>query len=112
MTTSQPPLWEPVTTAFGSETELAEWALGQLDPYFTIHPQVQGVHCSGRRMRIDAILRPRDASGWTDPDPAFGVEFKNPVTLDSTKAYTKWAAQAVDYTHTEAYSRTEKRALM
>ena len=45
-------------------------------------------------------MRPREPSGWTDADPAFGVEFKNPCDEEGTRAYTKWAAQAVDCTHT------------
>jgi hypothetical protein len=101
MSTPDSPLWQRLGTAFHSEAELAEWVYQQLDPYFVIHCEVRGTHCTKRRMRIDAVLQPREKLGWTDPNPAFGVEFKNPATTEGTKAYTKWAAQAVDYTHTE-----------
>jgi hypothetical protein len=101
------PVWQSLNTSFRNETELAQWAYDQLDPFFVIHREIWGTHCTDRRLRIDAILRPRQKSGWTDEDPAFGVEFKNPAAADGTKAYTKWAAQAVDYTHTnwDGYGR-------
>jgi hypothetical protein len=107
MSTPEFPLWAQIGTEFHSEADPAEWVCQQLDPFFMIRRQVRGAHCSGRRLRIDAIMRPRDRSGWTDPDPAFGVEFKNPAAATGTKSYTQWAAQAVDYTHTdwEGYGR-------
>lgn len=101
MSLSEPPPWESLGRTFHSEAEFATWVYGQLDPYFVIHREVEGISCMGRRMRIDAVLRPHDKTGWADPDPVFGVEFKNPDTINSTKDYTKWVAQAVDYTHTE-----------
>jgi hypothetical protein len=53
--------------------------------------------CPGPRNRPRSpTIRP-----WTDPNPAFGVEFKNPAAATGTKSHTKWAAQAVDYTHTD-----------
>jgi hypothetical protein len=98
----EPPLWETIGNTFASEADLAEWVYRELGPYFIVHRQVEGTYCSGRRrMRIDAVLRPRDTTGWTDQEPAFGVEFKNPAASTGTKSYTKWAAQAVDYTHTD-----------
>lgn len=93
------PIWQAPARPFGNEAELADWACGELDPFFEIRRQIQGTHCTGRRLRIDAILRPRDVTGWADPDPAFGVEFKNPGAA-GTQVYTTWAAQCVDYTHT------------
>ena len=85
-----------------SEADLAGAALGELDPYFTAEPEVLGTHCSGKRLRLDAVLRPRDPSGWRDPSPAFGVEFKNAYAgSHDTRRFTSWAAQAVDYAHTE-----------
>ena len=72
--------------------ELAEW--------FEIEREVAGAHCSGRRVRVDAIMRPHDPGAWLDPDPVFAVEFKRGAfdTFD-TRDFTRWAAQAVSYTH-------------
>src|SRR5258708_4961877 len=95
------PLWQPLNTAFRSEAALAEWVYQELEPYFVVHRQVRGTHCTGHRLQIDAVLRPREPLGWTDPAPAFGVEIKTPSRADGTKTYTKWAAQAVHYTHTD-----------
>ena len=85
-----------------SEADLADAALTELDPYFTADREIWGTHCSGRRLRLDAVMRPRDPSGWRDPSPAFGVEFKNAYAgSHDTRRFTAWAAQAVDYAHTE-----------
>lgn len=94
------PLWQPPARKFRNEEDLTEWACTQLSPFFAIQRQVRGTHCTGHGMRVDAILRPRDPSGWTDPDPVFAVEFKNPGT-SGTRDYTRWAAQCVDYAHTD-----------
>lgn len=85
-----------------TERDLTRAALAALDPYFTADREVRGVHCSGKRLRLDAVLRPRDPSGWFDPAPVFGVEFKNAFAGSfDTRRFTSWAAQAVDYAHTE-----------
>jgi hypothetical protein len=85
-----------------TEADLASAALVELDPYFTADREVWGTHCSGKRLRLDAVLRPRDPTGWADPPPAFGVEFKNAYAGSfDTRHFTTWAAQAVDYAHTQ-----------
>ncbi|MEO3856150.1 hypothetical protein [Acrocarpospora sp. B8E8] len=81
-----------------TEADRATWALAYLGQWFQVEREVWGSHCSGRRVRLDAILRPRDSSSWKDEDPAFGVEFKL-AHSGSTRDFTAWAAQAVDYTH-------------
>lgn len=95
--------WEP-TPSFNSEQALADHVLDRLDPWFTVDPQVWGTACDGKRVRIDAVLRPRDPSSWKDADPAFAVEFKNPGRLasgDGFKLITAWQAQCIDYSHTK-----------
>lgn len=87
---------------YRSEADLATAALAELDPYFTADREVHGVHYTGKQLRLDAVLRPRDPTGWAGPAPAFGVEFKNALSGPSdTRRFTSWAAQAVDYTYTE-----------
>jgi hypothetical protein len=86
---------------FASERDLADRVLERLAPWFEIRREVVGLHCSGRPLRIDAMLRPRNAGLWRDPDVAFGVEFKLPREHASLRDYTGWIAQAVSYTHVE-----------
>lgn len=91
-----------------TEADLVGAALAELDPHFTADREVWGTHCSGKRLRLDAVLRPCDPSGWFDAAPAFGVEFKNALAGPfDTRRFTSWAAQAVDYVHTdwEGYGR-------
>ena len=90
---------------FTSEEQLADHVLGELDPYFHIQREVWGTHCSGRRLRIDAVLRPRECTDWADgDDAAFGVEFKLPLGGSQS---AKWISQCFDYTHTvwDGYGR-------
>jgi hypothetical protein len=41
-----------------AEADLASAALAELTPYFTAEREVWGTHCTGRRLRLDAVLRP------------------------------------------------------
>jgi hypothetical protein len=95
----QPYLAELPLSKFRSEAELAERVAERLDPWFEVKREVWGTHCSGRRHRVDAMIRPRDSGRWKNPDVAFGIEFKIPK--DGVNAWTRWLAQAVSYTHTD-----------
>jgi hypothetical protein len=87
---------------FRTEPELATWVLDQLAPSFVVHREIAGTHWSRRRLRLDAVLEPKDPGRWKDDKPALGVEFKlaDERSFD-TRRFTRWAAQAVDYTETE-----------
>lgn len=90
-----PPGWQ-----YPREEDLANTVLDQLSQHFFIQREVWGQHCTGKRLRLDAALRPRDPQPWFDANPAFGVEFKNALVYSfDTRNFTAWAAQAVDYTH-------------
>lgn len=91
---------KPIGMSFASEAELSHAVLQRLEQHFHVDREVEGKHATGKPLRLDAVLRPRDASQWSRPDIAFGVEFKN-VTSEDTCNYTRWAAQAIDYTYTE-----------
>ncbi len=93
--------WFGLGERFGSEADLVDAVLKALSGYFLIEIEVGGTHCcSGQRLKLDAVLRPVNRSGWHDPDPCFGVEFKNVREAGGIRGFTKWAAQAVDYAHT------------
>lgn len=95
----RPTHWEIPLVDFASERDLADRVLARLAPWFFIDREISGLHCSGRRLRIDAMLRPRQPEAWRDPYVAIGVEFKRPG--DSTRDYTGWISQAVSYTHVD-----------
>jgi hypothetical protein len=61
---------------FETEAELATWVLDELAPWFVVHREVAGTHWSDRRLRLDALLVPKQPGPWKDDRPAFGVEFK------------------------------------
>lgn len=88
----------------GREAQLAQQALAALEPHFRIHPEVWGLHPIGKRLRIDAILQPRDPSSWSRPDMAIGVEFKAPTDREAGKRDRKENAriisQCIDYSLT------------
>ena len=89
---------------FGDEKQFAKKVLQRLSKHFVIHEQAHGTHWSGRRLRIDAIIRPRDLSGWKGECPRFGVEFKNYHGFSPSidiKDYSKWWAQCHDYAETD-----------
>jgi hypothetical protein len=91
---------------FSSERELADRVLERLEPWFWVDQEVFGTHCTGARLRIDAMIWPRDHSQWKSPGVTFGVEFKAVRTGQrlydpGLNAYTRWVAQAADYTHTD-----------
>lgn len=95
----EPPVPLPV---FPDEAAFADAACERLSRWFHVDREVPGRHCSGRSLRIDAVISPIDPAGWRDAHPCFGVEFKiaGQRTFD-TRNFTGWAAQAVDYTHVE-----------
>jgi hypothetical protein len=87
----------------GDESDLKRDVLGKLSDHFIVHEEVWGNHWSGKRVRIDAILTPKDDSEWKTKSPRLGVEFKNFRSFDpsfNVKDYTKWWAQCHDYAET------------
>ncbi|MFJ7913099.1 hypothetical protein [Kitasatospora sp. NPDC096204] len=89
----------PPTGRFANERELADHVLGRLDPHFHIEREVPGHYPGGEDVRLDAVLRPRDTSGWFDADLGFGVEFKHPEKITSFGEFGAQIAQASDYNH-------------
>ncbi len=96
-----PPVGRPriELRACGSERAFADKVLGCLEPWFKIDREVTGTHPFGQRLRIDAVLQPLDDADWHDPNPAFGVEFKQ--APQHTRDSMRLAAQALDYTYVD-----------
>lgn len=84
-----------------TEKSYSQQVLQALDKYFIIQEQVRGMHYSGKRMAIDAIIKPRDTSQWASKDIALGVEFKLTDNIrEDARKFTGWVAQCVDYANT------------
>lgn len=90
----------PFGDKFTSEARMSGAVLAYLAQWFHVRKQVTGTHWSGKRLRIDAVLRPLDPGPWFDSNPVFGIEFKK-TGYRSLNHYMRWIAQAVDYTETE-----------
>jgi hypothetical protein len=88
---------------YPSEQAFVDDVLGELADHFHIKRQVSLRHWTGARLIVDALLTPRDPQPWKDEKPVFAVEFKKPGLFHtgqgwgSTREFTAWAAQAVDY---------------
>jgi len=85
------------------EKQIVDYWVKRLSKHFYIEQEVTGKHFSGKNLRIDAIIRPKDTTNWANKDIAFGVEFKDIEFFKSdfdTKNYTKWMKQCVDYANT------------
>lgn len=69
---------ELLLAEFATEADLAERVIERLEPWFWVEREVVGQHCSGRSLRVDAVIRPRNSENWRNPTVAFGLEFKKP----------------------------------
>jgi len=89
--------------AAGDERDVKASVLTRLSPHFHVFEEVPGTHWSGRRLRIDAIIKPKDDSAWKTKSPSIGLEFKNFRAFSPSidmKDYTKWWSQCHDYAET------------
>lgn len=89
--------------SIGGEKSAKASVLSRLERHFDIFEEVWGTHWSGRRLRIDAIITPKDDSEWKTKSPRIGIEFKNFRGFNASfdmKDYTKWWAQCHDYAET------------
>ena len=88
----------------GDESDVKRKVLDRLSSSFHIFEEAWGTHWSDKRVRIDAIVTPKDDSQWKTKSPRFGIEFKNFRGFDasfSIKDYTKWWSQCHDYAETK-----------
>lgn len=84
----------------GNEQTLSSQTLERLSEWFHVDEQVNGMHWSGKKVRIDAILTPKDTSEWKSASPHLGIEFKNFNKFNPSfdiRDYTRWWAQSHDY---------------
>jgi hypothetical protein len=86
----------------GTEAQLRAAWTDRLERHFHVKPEVWGKHCSGRNMRIDAIIWPRDTTEWKNKKVAFGIEFKSEEKAEKATLSgdgSRWLAQCADYAH-------------
>lgn len=87
----------------GDESDLKRDVLKRLSVHFHVHEEVPGTHWTGKRVRIDAIVIPKDDSAWKTKSPRLGIEFKNFrgfCPSFNIKDYSRWWAQCHDYSET------------
>lgn len=87
----------------GEERDVKAAVFERLSPHFHIFEEVTGTHWTDRRLRIDAIIKPKDDSEWKTKSPSIGLEFKNFRAFSPSinmKDYTKWWSQCHDYAET------------
>lgn len=86
-----------------NERMVSDTVLGMLSRDFHVCEQVPGEHFSGKKLRIDAIITPKDDSEWKCEHPMLGIEFKDHFAFSSSfdfKDYSAWMAQCIDYANT------------
>jgi hypothetical protein len=83
-----------------SEKNFTEAWLKELSEFFFIQEQVTGIHLSGKKMIIDAIISPKNKDEWKNKNIAFGVEFKSPTKNDRLHNQMDFMKQCVDYSYT------------
>lgn len=77
--------------------------MAELEPDFHVEREVVLEHWLGNQLDVDAAMWPREPQLWKAELPVFAVEFKMPMLFrtgagwQSTKDFTAWAAQSVDY---------------
>lgn len=96
--------WEDT---FTEEKILQELFMKRLSNYFEFDTEVWGTHQSGKRIRIDAIIK-STKTPLINEDKKFpltkhiGIEFKNPMNIGKStgRNYYDVFAQCVDYSQT------------
>lgn len=91
-------LWNTEHREVRLELEVSDELLIKLGRFFHIHQEVHGTHYSGKRVRIDAVLIPRDKHLWAGENIKLGLEIKR--GKNSIGEASKHAAQSVDYANT------------
>ena len=71
-----------------------------LGPQWKIQDEVWGRGPDGKPVRVDAVIRPIDATQWKDPSVAFAVECKSMTRQKQICDRSHWLRQCVDYTYT------------
>ncbi|MDO6739389.1 hypothetical protein [Wenyingzhuangia sp. 2_MG-2023] len=84
-----------------NESEFKKHWLKKLEQHFTIEEEVSGIHITGKKLRIDAIIKPKDTSDWKNKNIVFGLEFKSPTKIDRLNNQLNYMRQCVDYSYTK-----------
>jgi len=84
-----------------TESDARDSIVSALSPSFDIQHEVLGTHFTGRRNRVDLVIKPKDASQWLNPNIAFAIELKNPNYGDETGACCKHFGQSFSYLETD-----------
>lgn len=81
------------------EPEIRDAVLAMLAPHFEVETEVVGLHPSGCKLRIDALLQPKDRTAWRNKNLALGLEFKRVPSRNQPYGDSALMAQCLDYSH-------------
>lgn len=82
-----------------TEQEFSESILQRLAHHFDIRREWWGT-CFGKRVRIDALLKPKDVGEWKNRDIILGVEFKRDHFKSAFNKQLDGMKQCIDYSYT------------
>lgn len=84
---------------YQNENEFRDKILERLSIHFDVLKKE--AHCKlpqyRNKLRIDAIITPKDKTGWKNQDVIFGVEFKHPMSARGVGDMTRLVCQAIAY---------------
>ncbi|MCV7288988.1 hypothetical protein H7J87_27030 [Mycolicibacterium wolinskyi] len=55
---------------YPSEKAFVDATLAELEPYFHIEREVVLEHWTSKRLKVDAVMRPREPQAWKDESPS------------------------------------------
>lgn len=87
--------------------------LNKLSPYFNCitEEKFHGIHpVNNKKMRVDAMIWPKDNSKWANKEIIFGIEFKDPNKLDKRKDYDTFMKQCIDYSYCTWFFHGENKS--
>jgi hypothetical protein len=81
------------------EKDISQDLLKRLEKYFLVYREVKGTHWTGKSVRLDAVLQPKESLGFADSNCFLGLELKR--GFDGVGEITKQISQAVDYANSD-----------
>ncbi len=88
-----------ISNTYKDENEFRDKVLGRLSTHFDVLKKEASCRIPQykHRLRIDAIITPKDKAEWKNKDVIFGVEFKHPMAACGIGDTTRLMCQVIDY---------------
>jgi hypothetical protein len=84
-----------------TELDFSIKVLNRLSKDFYIQKEVWGTHFTGKKYRVDAVIKPKQSNLWARKDIAFGIEFKKPEAYLDCKIVSSMIRQSYNYLYTD-----------